>query len=134
MTSNVWDHLLAFLKDRPVGFWEVLSQPLSLHSTLFWDIWLGLLFYNLLPSSSVSCILHSHLLLDFPQLRHSCLRWRSSKIAQPSNFPHFTTCSGEVYIFLLDQMVGMQATSVGLLASPFFTVKKCLGQKDRCSD
>ena len=113
---NYWNHLLAILKDTPVGF---VGRPESATSSsfsllpLFQEIWHDLLFYTLLPNSSVSYNLHSHLLLKFPHMKGSSLRW-SRKIAQPR-----TTFAEEIYIFLLGQMVEVKATSLGLSLTLF---------------
>ena len=110
---------------------KVLSQPLSLHSP-FQEIWLGLLFYNLLQ-------IHLSVLFSTSTCCQSPLSWQGAllegilaRLLNPVTF-HSAICSGEVCIFLLDQILEVQATLFGLSEFSFSLLRNAKGQKDKFS-
>lgn len=106
---------------------DFLERPEEATSTsfspllFFLEIWLDLL----LPALKFNYQLYfpQPVAAEFPSAEKDDIL---ARLLNPVIF-RSTTCSGEMYIFLLGQMVEVQATLLDLSLIHFFTVTKCLG-------
>ena len=83
-----------------MGFSEGPESTTLSPLPLFQEIWLGLLFYNLLPNSFFCYTLHICLLPEFPQLTGNSLKGHSIKIAQPSKFSQYYLLRRSLHILV----------------------------------